>query len=352
MAATTTDFWETVEDKDASNDDVIPFATKKLTRDFFICLTTSIAVDENFLISPFGILSNLGILLMNTNITSESEQKIRSVMNLNDTNKDKIMIQKEIQKIINDMKKSAASCEIENRSYIEETLSGSGSGSGSSVNVNVKKDLETYLSKMVLCEKCENENTVLVNIVYFHSFWNLAFNKNLIKVEKFWKTWNDHINVPMMYTRGDFFMKKLEHLDAKVLILPYEKKQFMMYIIRPNRVTGLYKIEQNFNKIDLSWKDFEFKRNIDLSFPKFELEYNLDFGVYIEKMGLTTCYKLIQQTQSKIGTTGITTTAINSSPVKERFSLNHPFLFFIIFKPLNVILFVGRYVTPTPKKID
>jgi hypothetical protein len=63
---------------------------------------------------------------------------------------------------------------------------------------------------------------VLVNAVYFKAQWLQPFNSEDTKLQKFHISRNEEVDIPMMHMKTFFGFKHSDHLEARILELPYE----------------------------------------------------------------------------------------------------------------------------------
>lgn len=113
-------------------------------------------------------------------------------------------------------------------------------------------------------------------------------------------------------------------------------------------------------------------REIELSFPKFKLEEEYDLKPVLRSMGMTDAFdegkadfsgmstnndlvisEVVHKSFIEVnedGTEAVATTAaimtLECAGVVLEFKADHPFLFFIIQRSTNSILFFGRYCSP------
>ncbi|CAG9854555.1 unnamed protein product [Phyllotreta striolata] len=211
---------------------------------------------------------------------------------------------------------------------------------------------------------------VLVNALYMSAKWVNTFDKYSTAPQKFWRTKDNSVDVPMMKQIDHFRYYDNKDLGVKFLELPYIGDGLSMVIALPDERDGLTAIESNIEKI-MEPQPMESKR-VDVKLPKFKIESEIKFvdilkSLGVEKIfnpganlsGLSATHKnlmvsdviqkaFIDVTES--GTEAAAATAVIAvervmvmelpNPAPIPFHVDHPFSYFI--KKDDVILFVGK----------
>ncbi|MEN3012053.1 MAG: serpin family protein [Dictyoglomus thermophilum] len=212
---------------------------------------------------------------------------------------------------------------------------------------------------------------VLVNAIYFKGKWKYTFNKEETKEMPFFIDEKRTSKVPMMHQVNEF--NYYEDKDLQAIELPYSGDELSMIVILPKERT-LSKFEKNLNytlldKINTNLK----KEEIEIYFPKFKIEKRYILNEPLIKLGMSDAFddmladfstmtgsrdlyisKVIHQSFIEVneeGTEAAAATAVIMSGKSislgpKIFKADHPFLFFIIHKPTNTILFMGRFIEP------
>lgn len=212
---------------------------------------------------------------------------------------------------------------------------------------------------------------VLVNAIYFKGKWKYTFNKKETKEIPFFVDEKRTSKVPMMHQVNDF--NYYEDKDLQAIELPYSGDELSMIVILPKERT-LSKLEKNLNytlldKISTNMA----KEKIEVYFPKFKIEKRYILNEPLIKLGMSDAFddmladfsgmtgsrdlyisKVIHQSFIEVneeGTEAAAATAVIMSGKSislgpKIFKADHPFLFFIIHKPTNTILFMGRFIEP------
>lgn len=212
---------------------------------------------------------------------------------------------------------------------------------------------------------------VLVNAIYFKGKWKYTFDKDETKELPFFLNENKTSKVFMMHQINEF--NYYEDQDLQAIELPYSGNELSMMIILP-RDKNLSKIEKNLNydMLDNISRSME-KEKVDLYLPKFKIEERYILNEALIKLGMTDAFsdmladfsgmtgdrdlyisKVIHQSFIEVneeGTEAAAATAVIMSGKgiglgPKVFKADHPFLFFIIHKTTNTILFMGRFIEP------
>lgn len=217
-----------------------------------------------------------------------------------------------------------------------------------------------------------NTALVMVNAVYFKGNWANQFNPEYTKMRDFYIDESTTKKVPTMFRNGFYNSGIIDELDADYLELPYksfdEKDALSMFVIVPNEINGLKKIEDNFHKVDFS-KLNKSMRSMDLILPKFKFESSFDLGDVMKKMGLKDAFednadfsgisdsplkisKIIQKAFIEVDEVGTEAAAVTGIQIMlmcmpPRFSVDKPFLAAIVAKNNNTCLFTTRIMDPT-----
>ncbi|XP_051004174.1 serpin B4-like isoform X2 [Acomys russatus] len=199
-----------------------------------------------------------------------------------------------------------------------------------------------------------NTILVLVNAVYFKGQWDEKFDENHTGEETFWLD---------------------KDVQAKIVEIPYRGKELSMYVLLPNEIDGLEKLEEKLTSDKLiEWTSPQNMHMTDLhlSLPRFKVGEKYDLPGPLEHMGMVDAFMpqkadfsgmsstqglfvsnilhksfvdVNEEGTEAAAATGVEIT-VTSALISEDFSCNHPFLFFIKQKKTNSILFFGRLSSP------
>ncbi|XP_021494417.1 serpin B4-like [Meriones unguiculatus] len=216
---------------------------------------------------------------------------------------------------------------------------------------------------------------VLVNAVYFKGQWDHKFDEKHTREEKFWLNKNTNKSVQMMTQKNDFNFNSLEDVQAKIVEIPYKGKGLSMFVLLPNEIDGLKKLEEKLTADKLiEWTS---PQNMDmielyLSLPRFKVEEKYDLPTPLENMGMPDAFNpqkadfsglssthglvvssVVHKSFVEVNEEGTEATAatgvevsLTSAGITEDFTCNHPFLYFIKDNKTNSILFFGRMSCP------
>ncbi|XP_057318337.1 uncharacterized protein LOC130663233 [Microplitis mediator] len=131
---------------------------------------------------------------------------------------------------------------------------------------------------------------VLVNAVYFKGHWKKKFDPTSTSPKPFHIDENTTKDVPMMYQNAYYKFNELPALEATCIELPYKSNNssdsISMFIILPNQIKGLKKIESNLHEIN--FKDLHNRRSMEITLllPKFKVESRFELQNTLSKMGV------------------------------------------------------------------
>lgn len=126
---------------------------------------------------------------------------------------------------------------------------------------------------------------VLVNAIYFKGNWLEKFDKAGTRTEPFYLNENDKIDVQMMHIEKNFRYKHDEKLQAKVLVMPYENKEFSMVVILPDEKDGMKDLEAKLENTDLTKiTEGTYSTLVNVALPKFKIETTIDMNSALDKV--------------------------------------------------------------------
>jgi len=211
---------------------------------------------------------------------------------------------------------------------------------------------------------------VLVNAIYFNAAWQSKFLKQATASASFTRLDASAVQVDMM--NQDASLRHAAGTDFQALELPYDGGELGMLIILPSAGRFL-QFEQGFGTATLDAILAALGvQNVRLGLPKFRVESSFSLKAAMQALGMQTAFTdradfagisssealLIQDIFHKsyadidesgteaAAATGVVvgTTSIPLSPIA--FRADRPFLFFILDKKTNTIVFSGRVVDP------
>ncbi|XP_059477266.1 serine protease inhibitor-like [Neocloeon triangulifer] len=224
---------------------------------------------------------------------------------------------------------------------------------------------------------------VLTSALYFRGSWKDAFNESLTRREPFMDDSGARVaEVDMMYQVGRFRLSFIEGLKAIALELPYSSERNSMLLLLPRRGSTLTDLLSNMASyteplVPSIMKKLEEDQIADTEdedthvyLPRFELNSKLKLVDLLKKMGIKKLFEsradlrgvstsnlyvsnLIHKAAISVTEKG-TTASASSAAVLHNYSLpstfkaNRPFLFMIIQRATNAILFAGKVGNPSP----
>lgn len=217
---------------------------------------------------------------------------------------------------------------------------------------------------------------VLTNAVYFKRNWKYQFDKAATTSLPFHVSKDNSVQANMMKMTSE--IGYTQDASNQVLELPYTTDSISMVVILPKDIEGITKLEKSLDDAMLrQYLQSLRKKKVEISMPKFKLSSDMHLKDYLSLMGVRdifdpfladlsgmTGYKGLFITHaihqgfvdvSEEGTeaaaaTGVTAGFRSLVPNIFRFNANHPFMFAIIHKPTNGVLFLGKIVDPTNEK--
>ncbi|XP_056376982.1 serpin B4-like [Hyla sarda] len=216
---------------------------------------------------------------------------------------------------------------------------------------------------------------VLVNAVYFKGQWMKKFKEENTTNAPFYITKDTEISVPMMSKKREKFnIGIIEEIDAEIIELPYGTGDLCMFIVLPNEVAGLQKIEEQITAESLmKWTSSNFltSMKLDLQIPRFKIETNYNLAQYLTNMGIVDAFsqqkanlsgmsdiglyvsQVIHKCFIDVNEEGTEAAAATGAVIMPKsllppktFIVNHPFLCFIKHISTDTIIFHAKVYSP------
>ncbi|MDD5601261.1 MAG: serpin family protein, partial [Actinomycetota bacterium] len=216
----------------------------------------------------------------------------------------------------------------------------------------------------------------LINAIYFKGDWTYPFDENLTGEDDFYLEDGTTKKIPMMKQEKEFYYYAEDSFSA--IKLPYGKEKMSMYIILPDKETGIDTLLESLS-VDKwnSIKDSFSSREVSLTMPEYKMEYGIkslkdalttlgmgiafdreqaDFsGIY--KSGETPCWISdvlhkavieVNEKGSEAAAAAVEEMALSAMPDEEiiEFTVDRPFFFMIIDERTGSILFMGKVMEP------
>lgn len=218
---------------------------------------------------------------------------------------------------------------------------------------------------------------VLVNAIYFKGKWDQAFNPKNTRVENFYKSADEKVPVDMMFMKKSLLVKEDVSIGGKILQLPYIGKQLAMYIILPHKVDGLNDVETKINSkfLESLLRNDGFRSvEVEVFLPKFKVSCGFELEKVLSSLGMIDLFDMSKSDLSGMGNgqlyvskvlhkafvevteegteaAAATAVAVNlrCMRISYSFKADHPFIFFIVDRRSQMVLFIGKLVTPENK---
>lgn len=225
---------------------------------------------------------------------------------------------------------------------------------------------------------------IITSAIYFKGDWASQFDKKLTKREPFHVEPGKPVDVQMMSKGSNFssFARRNEEFfygepnkDLQILELPYKGGELSMVILLPRTHKGLEAAKDILSAATLNdWLSGLSSREVIVSLPKFKFKSGYMLQETLGSMGMSKAFNRDQADFSGIfkrseeymtdvthkayievneeGTEAVAATAIGMTrlsvtpPPPVYFKADRPFIFLILHKPSNAILFLGRVMDP------
>lgn len=154
-----------------------------------------------------------------------------------------------------------------------------------SINDWIANQTNHKITDMVAANTLDgNTLMLLVNAVYFKASWMLPFNKRSTKAT-FTNVDATTKEMDFMQVEGNFKMIHVDALSARVVRLPYAKIRASMFVVLPDDVNGLSKVEENLDKLDLNGTFTNVDNMLmNLKMPPFDFKYGLSLNEPLKKV--------------------------------------------------------------------
>ena len=263
---------------------------------------------------------------------------------------------------------------------------GDAKGTAKFINDWVEEKTKERIKDLVTEDHIEgsNDGLVLVNAIYFKGNWKTQFNPKLTQKEDFYTSSQERTPeyakpVQMMYQQGDFAYAKVK--GAQVLELPYDEQDLAMLVVLPDDIDKMSKSLSP--DTFASWRKELQTQSVKVFLPSFKFNLDLEgLAGKLQNMGINDAFSsnladftgirrpgagadlyildVVHKAFVEVneeGTEAAAATAVimatkampGPEPVIPVFRADHPFLYFIVHKPTDTILFMGKMATPPEK---
>ena len=218
---------------------------------------------------------------------------------------------------------------------------------------------------------------IIVNAIYYRANWQYKFNEDLSGHMEYnllgGKEKIFHLH-GMRLESKDLRLADYPEIDSQVLELPYENKNFNMYVIVPNQnsLDSLNKAAKSFNFFEVIDNFRSFDEGLYVEMPGFDTSFETNLVRPMKNLGVIDLFDnadlgdmtnepvlvsdIVHEAAVKVDEKGSKAAAATGVIVNTRsggrkkdpkpFIVDRPFVFVIIDNLHNIPLFVGKIVNP------
>ncbi|CAB3233602.1 unnamed protein product [Arctia plantaginis] len=241
------------------------------------------------------------------------------------------------------------------------------------------RDVSSSLSVNSFGKKSISDSLMLIfNGMYFRGSWKQPFD--IIDSGVFYKSNTEKKQVTMMKTKGRFQVASLPELDAEAIKLPYDGGRYALLLVVPRARDGLTRLTADLPIAPLSDIQESMKeKEVQVCLPMFSVETTTKPVAALAKFGVSSIFnrdadltgvssdlglfvkELVQHVSVRVDDTESSATEMSASdtvmeqtkniplpPQKsiQRFSVEHPFIFYILDTLDNLIVVAGKVIDP------
>ncbi|CAK1547634.1 unnamed protein product [Leptosia nina] len=241
-------------------------------------------------------------------------------------------------------------------------------------------DSGAKVSNVLTSDDFMNSRMILTNVITFKGLWQSPFNTSDTTVEKFYDEDNQEIGkVNMMYQRGQLPYSNIKELKSLIMELPYGiDGKYVMLVVLPYpkvKVHDVYEKFQTvsfkdiFNRLQLDVDNFGLE-DIDVKLPRFKISTNVVMNGPLIQMGVVDIFEpnkasfelvsreniyvsaIVHKADIEVTESGTVASAETSAYFADRistprFNANRPFLYFVMEKTTETVIFSGIYSKPS-----
>jgi serpin B len=247
-------------------------------------------------------------------------------------------------------------------------FSGHTEQSRKTINGWVEKNTSGMIKELLSADDVDPATTlILTNAIYFKSSWDVQFKKEDTRKAPFYITPEHKIEARMMRRSGDFSYGQADG-KATLLEMPYKGKELSMVVLLPGGDIRRLEKGLTYTNVNKWLSHMRTGKNMEVLLPKFKFSSRYYLQPLLQDMGIADAFsakadfsgiskdgnlsisKVIHQANIDVneeGTEAPAATAVEmgkSMPVQ--FRADRPFIFLILHKPTNFILFMGRVMNP------
>ncbi len=212
---------------------------------------------------------------------------------------------------------------------------------------------------------------VLTNAIYFKGNWSARFDPRNTVAGQFAREDGASVSTPLMTQKGKF--PYLREKEFEMLELPYAGGRLSMLVLLPNRGVPLDRVEAQLSSARLrSWRSGMEETDVRLFLPRFRTAARFELNAPLDSLGMKDAFdedradfsgitkkkglyisKVIHKAFVDVneeGTEAAAATAVvmstKSIGMEVRFRADRPFVFAIVDRESESVLFLGRLMNP------
>lgn len=244
------------------------------------------------------------------------------------------------------------------------------------INRWVKDQTQGKINDLIQNQNLENTRMLIASAFYLRARWQQGFDSRITKNTPFFPQKDRIISIPMMTqtARFNFF----EGEDVTLLEIPFIKMKsselslaFVIALPQDREGLAMFEEDLNLNKMQTLFSQMR-SRQLIATIPKFRLMGNYALQEIIESLGVRQAFtdeadfsnitgsrdlkigKVLQKTYFNVDEKGVEAAAATSvemmvTSAREEpivFRADRPFMYFVVDRFSNTILFMGRLVNP------
>ncbi|XP_076468339.1 antichymotrypsin-2-like [Babylonia areolata] len=160
---------------------------------------------------------------------------------------------------------------------------------GTSVNLWVDAVTRGVVPDMLASDSVSNDTLlVLVNALSFWGSWETNFDEKEMVPLDFQTQGGDSVQALSMYRTGNYSVKNVPHLRAKVLELPYSNTRYSLFIFLPRPPTSVHEVERGLRAHSLHsvLQDMPAPAMTIVLLPKFHLRSRASLSSELKREGV------------------------------------------------------------------
>jgi serine protease inhibitor len=337
--------------------------------------------DQNIFISPISIFEVLCLLELGSKDRTQLE--IANVLELPKDNSIKAKYLQDIHLTIDNLRsvsfanslwfnhtirieddfykqaKSIFNCDLEKVDFEQSQLV------SRQINEWVSSKTAGKIDKLFSAKDIFGASLVIANAIYFKGNWQVEFPEHNTHQDIFTSESGDESKVMFMSQEGEYTIRN--YSGNQVIEIPYLVDNISLFALLPQNGKFIDEVvtELDYELLRRMFKDKGAIDRITLEIPKFKIEYEIDLVLPLFNVGIKEIFglpdfsgignsidpvktfkqKSVLEINEK-GSEAAAVTAVVAMRSMNLFTLNRPFLFFIVHKETGLILFEGIINNP------